>query len=156
MRPLNTHEHSSKPCDKGGIMNNRLLWSVVVVLLIASGAAPSFAVKSAPPTAPAAAAPANDAIAAFQKSWAWKNVDPALQSAWLDAMQRGAGTTRFQCFVRIKDVMDPGDQSFLIDKGFNVRIFEGNVVRGDVAAKDLQSVAELPFVGSIKLAAPAE
>ncbi len=136
-------------------MKNCMWWCVVVVLLVSSVATHSFAAKSAPAPAPAAAAPANDAIAAFQNSWAWKNVDPALQSAWLDAMQRGAGTTRFQCFVRIKDVMDPGDRSFLEDKGFNVRIFEGNVGRGDVAAKDLQNVAELPFVGSIKLAAPA-
>jgi len=135
-------------------MKNRLLLCVLFSLLIVCVSAPSFAAKSAPATAPAAAT-ATDTTAGFQQSWAWKNVDPALQSAWLDAMQRGAGTTRFQCFVRIKDVMDPGDRSFLEDKGFNVRIFEGNVGRGDVAAKDLQAVAELPFVGSIKLSAPA-
>ena len=137
-------------------MKNRLLWCVVIVLLIAGVAVSSLAAKSAPATSTApAAAPANNAIAAFQNSWAWKHVDPALQNAWIDAMQRGAGADRFQCFVRIKDVMDPGDQSFLESHGFNVRIFEGNVVRGDVAAKDLQGVAELQFVGSIKLAAPA-
>jgi len=86
----------------------------------------------------------------FQQSRAWNKLDDRLQAAWLDAM-KNEPTRRLDCFVRVEAPADRGDQSFLISAGYNVRMFSGPIASGNLKAQDLQDVAELPFVQSIRL-----
>jgi len=86
----------------------------------------------------------------FQMSKAWNKLDPSLQAAWLDATKAGDMSRRLDCFVRVRAPADTGDEAFLFSHGFNVRAFSGNIATGHVAAQDLQRVAELSFVDSIR------
>ncbi len=94
---------------------------------------------------------APDKISSFQASGEWKKLDSRLQAAWVSAMKNDP-TQRLDCFVRLQAPGDRGDQSFLISKGYNVRIFAGTIASGWLAAQDLPEVARLPFVMSINLA----
>ena len=86
----------------------------------------------------------------FQQSRAWKKLGPRVQAAWLAAKKSGNMSTRLDCFVRIESPADDGDKSFLISNGFNVMVF-GLITRGYTQAKNLQRVAEQPFVQAINL-----
>ncbi|MFH0799583.1 MAG: hypothetical protein V2A66_05305 [Pseudomonadota bacterium] len=106
---------------------------------------------------PAAAASDSSASAAggdevsFEQTKDWNKLEPRLQAAWLDAKKSGDMTRRLDCFVRVRERGDKGDESFLFSHGFVVRAFSGPVATGHTTAADLQSVAGLPFVASIKL-----
>lgn len=90
----------------------------------------------------------------FEGSKAWNKLDPGLQKAWLDAKKAGDMGHRLDCFVRVRAPADEGDRSFLENHGYVVRQFAGTIATGHMKAGDLQSVAELPFVDSVRLAAP--
>ena len=93
----------------------------------------------------------SDDVSSFQTSKAWNKLDSATQNAWLDAMKTGDTGRRMDCFVRVRAPADRGDESFLLDNGFDVRMFAGNVASGHMKAGDVPGVANLPFVDSIKL-----
>jgi len=87
----------------------------------------------------------------FTEQYVWDKVDPELQQAYKDALAAGDPLRRFDCFVRDQNVIDDGDRSFLISKGFNVRTVGGNVASGYMQAQNLPLVANLPFVSKIRL-----
>ncbi len=91
----------------------------------------------------------------FQQTKEWNKLDQRLQEAWVAAMKAGDAEQRLQCFARIRAPASRGDQSFLVSKGFNVRLFAGTIARGDVAVKDVPRVAQLYFVKKLTLAAPS-
>lgn len=95
-------------------------------------------------------------IESFKNSKAWNKVDDSLQTAWINAMSQGNGDMKLECFVRVEPPADEGDRSFLISNGFIVQVFAGNIARGRMKAKDLKSVAELPFVQKVSLAKPPD
>lgn len=95
-----------------------------------------------------------DVIAAFQASPSWNKLDQTTQNAWLSAMTSGDTERRLDCFVRGKEFLDRGDQSFLISNGFNIRASTGYIARGYVSASDLPNVARQPFVATIRLSDP--
>jgi len=88
----------------------------------------------------------------FETSPEWSKIGESLQTAWLAAKSSGDMSQKLECFVRVEDPFDPGDADFLQSNGFNVRSSGGDIVRGNVTAANLQSVAKLPFVRKIDLA----
>ena len=92
----------------------------------------------------------------FEKTSAWKKLGSPLQKAWLDAKKSGDMQRMFRCFVRVVSPFDNGDLSFLISKGLVYHTYAGTIVQGDVDASHLRGIAELPFVASIRLAAPVK
>lgn len=88
----------------------------------------------------------------FESSRGWAKLGSSLQEAWLDAKRSGDMSRRFDCFVRVRAPADSGDESFLLDNGFVVRLFSGTIASGHLKAQDLPHVANLYFVDSIKLA----
>ena len=60
----------------------------------------------------------SDDVSSFQTSKAWGKLDSATQNAWLDAMKTGDTGRRMDCFVRVRAPADQGDESFLLDNGF--------------------------------------
>jgi hypothetical protein len=97
-----------------------------------------------------------DEVTDFKNSRAWKKVDDSLKSAWINAMNTGNRDLKLECFVRVEPPADEGDESFLINRGFIVQIFAGNIARGHMKARDLKGVAELPFVQKVSLAKPPD
>ncbi len=88
----------------------------------------------------------------FQGTHAWTKLSPSMQQAWLAAEKADDMGRVFQAYARVQGTGGGmGDENFLQSKGFNVRIFSGDVARGSVAAGNLQAVAELPFVEAINL-----
>jgi hypothetical protein len=92
----------------------------------------------------------------FETSKAWNKLGDSLKTAWLDAKKAGDMSRRFDCFVRVRAPADRGDESFLLDKGYVVRLFSGSVATGHMKAGDLPDVAGLDFVDSINLAKPPD
>lgn len=90
----------------------------------------------------------------FKNTKDWGKLDSATQDAWASAMNAGDKDRRMDCIVRVQPPFDPGDRAFLEDKGFVVRAAAGTLVRGHMKAGDMQDVAKLPFVLSIKIAVP--
>lgn len=95
---------------------------------------------------------ANTSIpSSFELNPAWQKLDERLRAAWKDAMANDDRERRFDVFVRCREAVDEGDQSFLFNHGFVVRAASGSIASGHLKAIDLQSVAELPFVASVRL-----
>ena len=93
-------------------------------------------------------------LLSFQQTKAWNKIGLRLQQAWIDAVKAGDMDQTFECFASVRAPYSSGDRSFLQSKGYNVRLASGTIVRGNVAAKNLQQVAELYFVKTIKLSSP--
>ncbi|MFH1874541.1 MAG: hypothetical protein ABH859_05075 [Pseudomonadota bacterium] len=87
----------------------------------------------------------------FEGTKAWNKVDPNLQAAWQAAQKNGDMEEKFSCIVRVEAPMDDGDLNFLTSAGFIVQMPAGNSARGQVKAKNLENVANLPFVQKIIL-----
>lgn len=121
----------------------------ILAILFAAACLAAFSSRTAIAQAKGEGAPAG-----FKASKAWNKLDAGLQQAWQDAKKAGDMSRRLDCFVRVRAPADEGDQSFLISHGFIVRQFAGTIATGHMKAADLPSVAELPFVDSIKLAKP--
>lgn len=130
----------------------RKSWGTVLVfsalVLSASAGAIAGQGKGRPPAVEEKAAPA--APPGFEASPEWSKIDPGLQASWRDAMSAGDGERRFDVFVRCREGIDEGDKSFLLDRGFVTRAASGPIASGHLKAEDLQDVAGLPFVVSIK------
>jgi len=88
---------------------------------------------------------------AFENSRAWTKLDSRTQQAWLAAKKAGDMGRRLDCFVRVQYPGGQGDEDFLVSAGYVVRVFSGSVATGHLAAGNMQRVAELPFVQTIKL-----
>ena len=99
-------------------------------------------------------APSDALPKGFEQSYVWNRVDPALQQAYRDAMTANDPSRRFDCFVRDQELINSGDQDFLISNGFNILSIGGTISSGYLMAQDLPSVASLPFVVNIKLSKP--
>ena len=115
------------------------------IMAVAAAAAICLAASAAAAQSPSGTAP-------FEQSREWNKLDPDVQQAYTDAVKGGDTGRRIDCFVRVEAPFDAGDRSFLFSHGYNVRTESGSVTTGYVAAKDLPSVAGLPFVLSIKSA----
>lgn len=127
--------------------------ALAVLCFFGAADAKDKAVKSDPTQGQAAEQPAdqNALPRGFTEQYVWDKVDPELQQAYKDALAAGDPLRRFDCYVRDQNVIDDGDRSFLISKGFNVRTVGGNVASGYMKAQDLPLVANLPFVSKIRL-----
>jgi hypothetical protein len=145
-------------CYVSGMKNNRLILFIAAIAALAcicgSYNASAQGAKAAKPAAQAQAAPAAQAPAApsFETTKDFGKLDDTLQQAWTAAKSSGNMGTRVDCFVRISDVPDPGDRTFLEDHGMTVITFAGPVARGYMNVGALPSVASLPFVSTIKSA----
>lgn len=93
---------------------------------------------------------AKPAVSTFESSRAWKKVSQPVQGKWSAAMKSGNPDQRIDCFVRVRAPAEMGDEAFLQSNGYDVRAFEGTIATGNLKASDLQRVAELPFVDSIR------
>ncbi len=118
-----------------------LISFVVVVAAIAAlyGAAASHAQSPAP-------------AAAFESTKDFGKLDAGLQKAWADAKASGNMDTRVDCFIRINEMPDSGDRTFLESHGFVVNTFAGDIARGHTNVGSLPSIASLYFVSTIKTA----
>ena len=127
--------------------------ALAVLCFFGAADAKDKAVKADPAQGQAAEQPAdqNSLPRGFNEQYVWDKVDPELQQAYKDALAAGDPLRRFDCYVRDQNVIDDGDRSFLISKGFNVRTVGGNVASGYMKAQDLPLVANLPFVSKIRL-----
>ncbi len=135
----------------------RIVLAVIIVFVVTAAThleakteRPKAKAASNEPAASEAAAPA-DPIVSFQNSSGWGKLDQPTQEAWLDAMKSGDTKRRLDCFVRVRAPADRGDASFLISNGYDVRMFSGPIATGHMNAEDLPSVANLPFVASVRL-----
>ena len=90
--------------------------------------------------------------ASFPQSPAWKKLDAPTQQAWTAAFRKGDMSAALQCFVRANEPLRPGDQDFLTSSGFVIRLVANTVASGSVTVANLPSVANLPFVVSIRTA----
>jgi len=88
----------------------------------------------------------------FEKSKDWNKLGDSLKQAYTSAKAEGFPSQRLLCFVRTRDPIGPGDQSFLNSKGFNVQIVSGRSARGTLDPKNLPYIAELYFVQKISMA----
>jgi hypothetical protein len=126
---------------------------VMLVALFATGLASASSAKDAVKTAekPAAASAETGATSnEFTQSKAWNKVGANLQQAYLAALATNfASDERLTCFVKANEQLMDGDQSFLTSNGFVVQMASGFTARGQMAMKNLPSVANLPFVQKI-------
>lgn len=135
-------------------MKNTIVLIAALVLFVPSQAS-AMHVIYAPALLSASAAgqpspPAQEG--GFEASPEWAKLTEPVQAAWLVAKDSGDMQQRIECFVRVRAPFDMGDADFLQSNGFNVITTGGNIVRGHVAAADMQAVARLPFVDKINLA----
>ena len=123
--------------------------TVIVVLFVACGAMAIHAQKKGSPEA-APKAQQGSSSNEFTQSKAWNKVGANLQQAYLAALKAGfPDQGRLTCFVKANEQIMDGDQSFLTSNGFVVQMASGFTARGQMAPKDLPSVANLPFVQKI-------
>ncbi|MBI4126141.1 MAG: hypothetical protein HY465_01475, partial [Deltaproteobacteria bacterium] len=94
------------------------------------------------------------ATGGFENSAAWKKLDLRFQDAWKDAQKRGKRKQSFECMIKLSGVPLPREKEALGNAGFKARTFIKRIVTGSVTARDVQVVAELPFVEVMELAVP--
>ena len=87
----------------------------------------------------------------FTQTKEWNKLSDSLQKAYLNAKAAGFPEKRLLCFVRTRDPINSGDQSFLNSKGFNVQIVSGRSARGTLEPKNLPYIAKLYFVQRISM-----
>lgn len=74
--------------------------------------------------------------------------------AWRDSIAAGNKKVQFECLMKTTSPLTEDDKVILKDSGFKLRTVIGQIITGSVEAAKLPSVANLPLVQAMELAAP--
>ncbi len=88
----------------------------------------------------------------FEESKGWKKVGPNLQQLWNAAVKSGNMTQKVECFIVANEIVDQGDQGFLLQQGFATQVATGTIARGHMKIQALPNLASMWLVRQIKLA----
>lgn len=90
----------------------------------------------------------------FETSPAWHKLDLRFQTAWREARDANDTTRNFECLIKLSSAPSKRTEKKLAKVGFKARSVIGAIITGEVAAKDAEAVATLPFVKVMELAVP--
>ena len=87
-------------------------------------------------------------------STSWSKLDLRLQTAWLEAMGRGEKARLFELIIKTAAPLTAAEKTKLRKAGYAARTFAGAIVTGSAKARDIEQIAQLPFVFVMELAVP--